>query len=54
MGTKNISRAFRLPPELDRQLEENAKRHGYVSRSEYLRHIVRRALNEEKEGMVAG
>ena len=46
-GRGSRTRAFRLPLELDKRVEEKALKEGYTNPSEFIRELVRMNLKEE-------
>ena len=45
-----VTRAFRMPREIDSQLQEKARVLGYMNPSEYLRALVRKELENGEAG----
>jgi Arc/MetJ-type ribon-helix-helix transcriptional regulator len=47
MEAKSRTRAFRIPLDLDRKVDEKAKKDGFMRPSDYLRELVRKDIVEE-------
>ncbi len=43
-----VTRTFRMPEALVLQLQEKARALGYINPSEYLRHLVRKQVEQEE------